>query len=220
MLRVPSTSRYAALRISALTACAMIEETGSAAGETVLVTAAAGGAGRFAVQFAKLAGATVIGTTSTEAKARRRAPRLRPRYRPHAEDVGAALARLCPDGCDVVFEGVGGAMLQTALDHLADDGRLLSRRDRVPDNPAAADEGARNELTRSLFWEGKTVKRGAYAYGNAWPRTRSPRARARARARARRPRELVALVDDAGRSSGSSARATRLPTYPGRRPRW
>ena len=205
--KVPSTSpEYAALRISALTACAMIEETGKVrAGETVLVTAAAGGAGHFAVQFAKLAGATVIGTTSTEAKAAALARLGCDHVIVHtAEDVGAALARLCPDGCDVVFEGVGGAMLQTALDHLADDGRLLQvgAISEYPHNPAAADEGARNELDAlSLFWEGKTVKRGAQTlYGNAWPREnalaamRTCKERVLARHAAG---ELVALVDDA-----------------------
>ena len=116
----------------------------------------------------------------------------------------AALAQLCPDGFDVVFEGVGGAMLQTALDHLADDGRLLQvgAISEYPHNPAAADEGARNELDAlSLFWEGKTVKRGAQTlYGNAWPREnalaamRACKERVLARHAAG---ELVALVDDA-----------------------
>ena len=131
MWRVPDASaEYAALRISALTACAMIEQTGRVrAGETCLVTAAAGGAGHFAVQFAKMAGATVIGTCSSEAKAEA----LRALGCDHVinyreEDVGEVLRALCPGGCDVVFEGVGGAMLQTALDHLAEDGRLLQAR--------------------------------------------------------------------------------------------
>jgi D-arabinose 1-dehydrogenase-like Zn-dependent alcohol dehydrogenase len=70
--KVPQpTGEMAALRISALTACAMIELTGKVRpGETVLVTAAAGGAGHFAVQFAKMAGCTVIGTCSNAEKAK------------------------------------------------------------------------------------------------------------------------------------------------------
>ena len=70
--KVPApTAEMAALRISALTACAMMDITGKVrAGETVLVTAAAGGAGHFAVQFAKMAGCTVIGTCSSAEKAR------------------------------------------------------------------------------------------------------------------------------------------------------
>lgn len=46
-----------------------MEQTGRmTSGETVLVTAAAGGAGMFAVQLAKLAGNHVIGTCSSDDK--------------------------------------------------------------------------------------------------------------------------------------------------------
>ena len=41
------------------------------------------------------------------------------------KDVGEALARIAPSGVDVAFEGVGGALLQTVLEHLKEDGRLL-----------------------------------------------------------------------------------------------
>ena len=126
--KVPhASSEMAALRISALTACAMMEITGKVrAGETVLVTAAAGGAGHFAVQFAKLAGCMVIGTCSSEEKV----SALRKLGCDHVinhrtDDVGEALERIAPAGVDVAFEGVGGKMLQTVLDHLSDDGRLL-----------------------------------------------------------------------------------------------
>ena len=45
-------AEYVGLRISALTACAMLEKTGKIRqGETVVITAAAGGAGHFAVQL-------------------------------------------------------------------------------------------------------------------------------------------------------------------------
>mmetsp|Transcript_30828 Transcript_30828/g.101986 ORF Transcript_30828/g.101986 Transcript_30828/m.101986 type:complete len:396 (+) Transcript_30828:74-1261(+) len=126
--RVPEpTAEMAALRISGLTACAMMEVTGQVkAGETVLVTAAAGGAGHFAVQFAKLAGCTVVGTCSSEEKARALcALGCDHIINYKTRDVGEALARLAPGGIDVVFEGVGGRMLQTALAHLKEDGRLL-----------------------------------------------------------------------------------------------
>lgn len=156
--KVPQpTGEMAALRISALTACAMMEITGKVrAGETVLVTAAAGGAGHFAVQFAKLAGCTVIGTTSSAEKARA----LRSLDCDHVinrrtEDVGEALERIAPFGVDVAFEGVGGKMLQTALEHLKDEGRLLQVGyiSEYPHNPERDAETASNELeASSLFW--------------------------------------------------------------------
>jgi len=175
--RVPEpTAEMAALRISGLTACAMMEVTGQVkAGETVLVTAAAGGAGHFAVQFAKLAGCTVVGTCSSEEKARALcALGCDHIINYKTRDVGEALARLAPGGVDVVFEGVGGRMLQTALAHLKEDGRLLQVGyiSEYPHNPDRAAETAAHDLeTSSLFWKAETIQRGKQTiYGNAWPK--------------------------------------------------
>uniref|UniRef100_A0A7S0LKP0 Enoyl reductase (ER) domain-containing protein n=1 Tax=Coccolithus braarudii TaxID=221442 RepID=A0A7S0LKP0_9EUKA len=175
--KVPqATSEMAALRISALTACAMMEITGKVrAGETVLVTAAAGGAGHFAVQFAKLAGCTVIGTCSSPEKARALCSLGCDHIINHrTKDVGEALQRIAPNGVDVAFEGVGGKMLQTVLEHLKEDGRLLQVGyiSEYPHNPNRKEETASNELeASSLFWSSKTIKRGKQTiYGNAWPK--------------------------------------------------
>ena len=57
------------LAISGLTASIALEHTGNmTSGETVLVTAAAGGTGSIAVQLAKIAGNTVIGTCGNDDK--------------------------------------------------------------------------------------------------------------------------------------------------------
>lgn len=167
---------YVGLRISGLTACAMLEQTGKLQkGETVLITAAAGGAGHFAVQFAKLAGCTVIGTCGSS----RKAEVLEKLGCDHVinyktQDVAAELKRLAPNGLNAAFEGVGGKMLQTALDALASDGRLLQVGyiSEYPHNPDAIEESSKNEFDASeLFWKSKTVQRGQQTiYGNAWPK--------------------------------------------------
>jgi NADPH:quinone reductase-like Zn-dependent oxidoreductase len=54
----------ATLPVASLTAAAALAAIGLRSGDTVLVGGAAGGVGVFAVQLAKLAGATVIGTAS------------------------------------------------------------------------------------------------------------------------------------------------------------
>ena len=59
----------ACLGIPALTAYASVFADGEVAGKTVLVTGGAGAVGRYAVQFARLAGARVITTVSTDEKA-------------------------------------------------------------------------------------------------------------------------------------------------------
>ena len=65
-----ATAATAALRISAVTACGVLHTAQAKAGDVVLVTAAAGGSGHFAVQLAKQAGCTVIGTCSSDDKAK------------------------------------------------------------------------------------------------------------------------------------------------------
>jgi len=61
---------YLGILISGLTASIALTESGRMTkGETVLVTAAMGGAGQIAVQLAKSAGNFVIGTCSSESKA-------------------------------------------------------------------------------------------------------------------------------------------------------
>ena len=225
------------LRISALTACAMLEQTGRLqAGETVLVTAAAGGAGHFAVQFAKLAGCTVIGTTSSPAKAAAlcklgcdyiinhrtqvsSSPRVadgRSNFHSHArapytgQDVAEKLAKFAPGGLDAALEGVGGAMLQTALDALAPKGRLLQVGyiSEYPHNPDAGAESAKHEGvdTASLFWKAETVQRGEQTiYGNAWPKDFGAVAGCKDRVLALHAEgKLVSLVDGAREFHGVS----------------
>lgn len=64
-----SFSEGACLGIPALTAHRAVCADGSVDGKTILVTGAAGAVGGYAVQFATILGATVIGTVSTDAKA-------------------------------------------------------------------------------------------------------------------------------------------------------
>ena len=155
---------YVGLRISALTSCAMLEETGKLRkGETVLITAAAGGAGHFAVQLAKLAGCTVIGTCSSAEKA----AVLRELGCDHiinhrTQDVAAELLKIAPEGLDVVLEGVGGQMLKTALGSLGPKGRLLQVGyiSEYPHNKNREAEAAHHgEDTASLFWKAETIHR-------------------------------------------------------------
>lgn len=181
-------AEYVGLRISALTACAMLEKTGKIRqGETVLITAAAGGAGHFAVQFAKLAGCTVIGTVGSDEKAR--ALQSLEYGCDHVinynqvEDLGQEIKRIAPEGVDVVFEGVGGHMMQIALDVMKPQpsSRLLQVGyiSEYPHTYTDADTDTDTDTSNSnaidcadLFWNSKTITRpdGSIIYGNAWPK--------------------------------------------------
>ena len=174
---IPSPDpEYVGLRISALTACAMLEITGNLRqGETVLITAAAGGAGHFAVQFAKLAGCTVIGTCGSSTKVET----LKKLGCDHIinykqQDVNTELKKLAPNGLDAILEGVGGKMLKVALNNLSSEGRLLQVGyiSEYPHNSKAKEESSMHDLDASeLFWKSKTIQRGKQTiYGNAWPK--------------------------------------------------
>ncbi|KAF1321443.1 alcohol dehydrogenase, partial [Globisporangium splendens] len=95
-------------------------------GQTVLVTAAAGTTGQFAVQLAKIAGNHVIGTTSSDEKAEALKKLGVDRVINYTkEDVSAVLKAEYPQGVDLVFDSVGGALFQAAVDNIAVRGRII-----------------------------------------------------------------------------------------------
>lgn len=125
---VPSVKpEYLTLLVSGTTAYISLKELGELSeGKKVLVTAAAGGTGQFAVQLSKIARCHVIGTCSSEEKAAflKSVGCDRPiNYR--TETVETVLKQEYPEGVDVVYESVGGAMFDLAVDALATKGRLL-----------------------------------------------------------------------------------------------
>jgi NADPH-dependent curcumin reductase CurA len=113
--------------VSGLTASIALREVGRVGeGETVLVTAAAGGTGQYAVQLAKRAGSRVFGTCGSDEKVAllRDLGCDRPiNYR--EEDVKRVLKAEAPDGLDLVYESVGRDLFDLALRQLAVKGRLL-----------------------------------------------------------------------------------------------
>jgi NADPH-dependent curcumin reductase CurA len=97
------------------------------AGETVVVSGAAGATGSIAAQIAKLQGSRVIGIAGSDEKCAWLLEEcgLDAVIRYKAEDVGARLDELCPDGIDVFFDNVGGATLDAALARIADHARIV-----------------------------------------------------------------------------------------------
>ncbi|XP_001373964.1 prostaglandin reductase 3 isoform X1 [Monodelphis domestica] len=125
---VPSVKpEYLTLLISGTTAYISLKELGELSeGKKVLVTAAAGGTGQFAVQLAKKAKCHVIGTCSSAEKSdflKSLGCDLPINYK--TENVGAVLKREYPEGVDVVYESVGGEMFDLAVNALAIKGRLI-----------------------------------------------------------------------------------------------
>ena len=98
------------------TALAALKLGGIAAGQTVLIHAAAGGTGQAAVKMAKHFGATVIATASPGKHEVVRALGADHVIDSRSTDFAAEVLRLTDGaGADLVLESVGGATLDTSL---------------------------------------------------------------------------------------------------------
>jgi NADPH2:quinone reductase len=97
-------------------------------GDTVLIHAAAGGTGLLLVQLAKFYGATVIGTTSTPAKAEvAKAAGVDHIILYTQEDVATRVMELTQNvGVDAVYDGVGKSTFDVSLKCLKRLGFMLS----------------------------------------------------------------------------------------------
>lgn len=102
------------------------EYGGAKAGETVLISAAAGATGMLAGQIAKAVGARVVGIAGSDEKCAWLMGELgfdaAINYK--KQDVDAELGRTCPSGIDLYFDNVGGPLLDDALAHMALFGRV------------------------------------------------------------------------------------------------
>src|SRR5262249_59568155 len=86
-------------------------------GETVVVAAATGPVGSLVGQLAKLAGARAVGIAGGPEKCRSVIEDFHfdAAVDHHAPDFAEKLAAACPNGIDVYFENVGGAVWQAVL---------------------------------------------------------------------------------------------------------
>jgi NADPH-dependent curcumin reductase CurA len=96
------------------------------AGDTLVVSGAAGSTGSFAAQIAKIKGCRVIGIAGGDKKCAWLTKDLgldaAIDYR--KGDVGARLRELAPRGIDVYFDNVGGEILDAVLANLASGARI------------------------------------------------------------------------------------------------
>ncbi len=125
----PLSTFLGALGMPGLTAYFGVTDVGALqAGDTVLVSAAAGAVGSIAGQVARNRGATrVVGIAGGDEKCRHVVDNLgldaAIDYR-----TGAASKRIgehCPDGIDIYFDNVGGELLDDALNHLRRGARVV-----------------------------------------------------------------------------------------------
>ncbi len=173
----PSTA-IGVLGIPGLTAYfGMLEIGAPKAGETVLVTSAAGAVGSAAGQIAMIQGARVVGVAGGADKCAWLTGTLGfagaiDHRRVH--DMTAAVAAACPEGVDVLFDSVGNAMIDSVLPLMKRGGRIVVCGQMADYNrPLEDTPGLRN--TRAFIGQRLTM-RGLVAfdhvrqYPEAWAR--------------------------------------------------
>ena len=97
-------------------------------GETVVVSGAAGAVGMTVCQIAKIKGCRVVGIAGSDEKSRYLRDELGVNatinYKT-AGDMFAALKEACPNGVDVYFDNVGGAVSDAVLPVIKDRARIV-----------------------------------------------------------------------------------------------
>ncbi len=124
----PLSTALGVLGMPGLTAYVGLSEIGRPQrGETVVVSAASGAVGAVAGQLAKRAGTRVVGVAGGADKRRYVESELGfdACIDHRSADLGAELDRACPNGVDVYWENVGGAVQQAVFPRLNDFGRMV-----------------------------------------------------------------------------------------------
>lgn len=124
----PLSAYLSVLGLTGLTAYFGLLDIGQPkAGETVVVSGAAGAVGMMVGQIAKIQGARVVGIAGTDEKTALLTDKLgfdaAINYKT-VPDLQAALAVACPNGVDVYFDNVGGAISDAVMSLLNDRARI------------------------------------------------------------------------------------------------
>lgn len=125
---LPVTAHFSLLGHIGMTAyCGLVKVGAAKAGETLLVSGAAGAVGALVGQIGRILGCRVVGVAGGAEKCRYLTEVLgfdaAVDYR--AADFDASLAAACSKGVDVYFDNVGGHTLELALGLMNDFGRIV-----------------------------------------------------------------------------------------------
>jgi len=129
------------------------------AGETLLVSGAAGATGSVVAQIGKQLGCRVVGIAGGAEKCAwlRDDCKLDEVIDYKAAELRAALAAACPDGVNVFFDNVGGEILEAGIEQMADFGRIVLCGAISGYNDAQPEPGPRNMMlltTRRIRMQG------------------------------------------------------------------
>jgi NADPH-dependent curcumin reductase len=125
------------------------------AGETVVVSGAAGATGSVVGMIAKIKGSRVVGIAGGPEKCQwlTKEAGFDAAIDYKNENVGEALTRRCPKGVDIYFDNVGGEILDLALARIAFRARVVLCGAISQYNEAAESPGIRQRTTSTCFYK-------------------------------------------------------------------
>ena len=126
----PLSAFLGVLGLTGLTAYLGLEKIADLkAGETLVVSGAAGAVGSIVGQIGKLNGCMVVGTAGTDEKCRHIEEKFdfdKAINYNKTSDIRKAIAEICTDGVDVYFDNVGGDILDAVLANINKDARIIN----------------------------------------------------------------------------------------------
>jgi len=128
-IRLPPSTFLGVLGTTGLTAYFGLLRVGlPQAGETVLISGAAGATGSCAAQIARIKGCRVVGTAGSDDKCKWLVDSsicdVAINYKKEVS-LSKAIRQACPQGASVVYDNVGGPFLEAALSNLARGARVV-----------------------------------------------------------------------------------------------
>ncbi len=172
--QAPPTVYLGVLGLTGITAFLGLEKIGNLkAGETLLVSAAAGAVGSVAGQIGKIKGCRVVGIAGSDEKIKK----IKNTYNfddginyQTSLNIRKEIREKCPDGVDVYFDNVGGEILDAALSNMNKFGRIINCGAISLYNETEIPVGPRPEgimIRKSLLMQGFTVRDYVKDFGPA-----------------------------------------------------
>lgn len=124
----PISTAIGVLGLTGFTSYLGLVDIGSVkAGDTVLVSGAAGGVGSNVGQIARNLGANAVGLAGTAEKCQLLTERLgyRAAINYRTENIAERIKALCPEGVDLFFDNVGGSILDAGIGLLRRHARVV-----------------------------------------------------------------------------------------------